>query len=106
MSRDTDGVSQTSLPHSTSEKAWQVVINIPQAVRDEPSEDSSLFAQNPLGGRDCFYRMLRRRSEPAKRLSVCWITAHVRNSGDYEYASCCASRHRHLGDLRLRCRRR
>ena len=41
-----------------SEEAWQVFICIPQAVRDEPFEDLSLYAQNPLGGRDCIHMIL------------------------------------------------
>jgi hypothetical protein len=36
-----------------SEGAWQVFISMLQAVRDEPFDDLPLFAQNPLGGRDC-----------------------------------------------------
>jgi hypothetical protein len=41
-----------------SEEAWQVFISILQAVRDEPFEDLSVFAQNPLGERDCIHRSL------------------------------------------------
>jgi hypothetical protein len=56
---------------AVSEEAWQVFISILQAVRDEPFEDLSLFAQNPLGGRDCIHRILYDDGrKQAKRLSV------------------------------------
>ena len=103
MTNDTDGVSQTSLPDRTSEEAWQVVSSSLQAVRDEPSEDLSLLAQNPLCGRDCIYRGLYDEGRNrAKQFPSYRTTAHLRNSGEFESASCCASRRRRLGDLRLR----
>ena len=48
--RDANGV--------VSKEAWQLFISILQSVRDEPVEDLSLYAQNPLGGRDCIHWVL------------------------------------------------
>ena len=61
--RDANGV--------VSKEAWQLFISILQSVRDEPFEDLSLYAQNPLGGRDCI-QMIRSDGGPiqAKPLSV------------------------------------
>ena len=53
-----DGSQVCNLNGAVSEEAWQIFISTLQSVRDEPFEDLSLYAQNPLGGRDCIHWIL------------------------------------------------
>ena len=53
-----DGSHVCNLNGAVSEDAWQLFISILQSVRDEPFEDLSLYAQNPLGGLDCIHMIL------------------------------------------------
>ena len=54
------------------EEAWQLFISILQAVRDEPFNSLSLFAQNPLGGLECLHLILSEDGlNQTKRLSYC-----------------------------------
>ena len=43
---------------AVSEEAWQLFISILQAVRYDPFEDLTLFAQNPRGGLECIHMVL------------------------------------------------
>ena len=54
-----DGSQVCNLNGAVSEEAWLIFISTLQSVRDEPFEDLSISAQNPLGGRDCIHWILK-----------------------------------------------
>ena len=66
-----DGSQGCNRYGAVSEEAWQLFISTLQAVRDEPFEDLSPYALNPLGGRDCIHWILYDNGRnQAKRWSV------------------------------------